>query len=140
VEARHAELTNRIAQVETLTQKKDDLSRRLSVLKEILVRARGGRVLESVGASCPASTLLTKVDVRLNSTGPVPVIDLTIEGRCPDDESVANLLDALQSKPLLSEVQLVLSENLDAVRSEKKFVVTAQSPGQLSLELLEERP
>ncbi len=140
VEARYADLKSRIAQVETLTRKKDDLSRRLTVLKDILVRARGGRVLEAIGASCTNATLLTKVDVRMNSTGATPVIDLTIEGRCPDDENVANFLDALEAKPLLAAVNLVLSENVDAIRSEKKFVVTAQSPGLLSSSLLGEAP
>jgi Tfp pilus assembly protein PilN len=136
IKQRYEQARIRIAQVEQLDRQKEELSRRLGILRDVVVRARGSLVLEAVGSSCPESARLTKVDLRVNTTGPAPEVDVTIEGRCPDHLDVANLLSCLSEKPLLSNVRMVLSENVDALGADKKFVITAKSPGLLSDELL----
>ncbi|MBI4880908.1 MAG: PilN domain-containing protein [Planctomycetes bacterium] len=131
----------RIAQVEELDRQKEELARRLGILKEVIVQARGSLVLDAVGSSCPERACLTKVDLRVNAARAAPELDVTIEGRCPDHLDVANLLTALSKKPLLSNVSMVFSEDVDAAGreaagQEKKFVITAKSPGLLSADLL----
>jgi Tfp pilus assembly protein PilN len=128
----HDRSKNRIAQVEQLDLKKDELSQRLSVLRDVLARTRGALVLNAVAASAPESTLITRIDLRVSEAGDVPRIEITIEGRCSDHLDVANLLRALDAQPLLSDVRMVLSEEIDAFTAGKKFVVTARSPALLS--------
>jgi Tfp pilus assembly protein PilN len=125
------QVKTRIAQVEQLDMKKDELARRLSVLRDVLARTRGALVLNAVAASAPESTLITRIDMRVSESGDVPRIEITIEGRCSDHLDVANLLRALEAQPLLTDVRMVLSEDVDSRGTGKKFVVTARSPALL---------
>ncbi len=122
----------RIAQVEQLDRQKEELARRLGILKEVVVQARGSLVLDAVGSSCPERACLTKLDLRVNAAQLLPEVEVSIEGLCPDHLDVANLLTALSQKPLLADVRMVFSEDVDAASQDKKFVITAKSPGLLA--------
>ncbi|MFH0945826.1 MAG: hypothetical protein V2A76_11560 [Planctomycetota bacterium] len=130
------ESRSRITQVEQLTRRKEDLSRRLGVLKDVLARARGALVFEAVGASCTDTTLLTNFNMRIDTASTRPEVVVTIEGRCPDHMDVANLQSRLGRDPLLNNVNVVLSEKAASGDSRIKFVMTARSPGLVTEELL----
>jgi Tfp pilus assembly protein PilN len=136
VEHEREEARSRIAQVEQLSHQKEELSRRLGVLKDVLARARGALVFEAVGRSCAENTHLTHVSLRTDTTGTAPQVALTIEGRCPDHIDVANLQTRLAAEPVLSDVSVVLSEKVAADDGRIKFVMTARSPGLISPQLV----
>ena len=136
VEQQREQSRSRIAQVEQLSRKKEELSRRLGVLRDVLARARGALVFEAVGRSCSETTHLTHVSLRTDTSGTGPVVALTIEGRCPDHIDVANLQSRLSAEPMLNEVNVVLSEKATANDSRIKFVLTARSPGLISEQLV----
>lgn len=137
VERQREQSRSRIAQVEQLSRKKEELSRRLGVLRDVLARARGALVFEAVGRSCTKSTHLTHVSLRTDTSGTGPEVALTIEGRCPDHIDVANLQSRLSAEPMLGDVSVVLSEKAAANDSRIKFVMTARSPGLISEKLVE---
>ena len=85
--------------------------------------------MQAVVASCPESTTLTKVDVRLRDSGARPEVDIVVEGQCPDHIDAARFMRAMNDEPLLRTVRMVKSEKIDAYRDDKKFLITAQSPG-----------
>lgn len=128
---------NRIAQVEQLDKKKQELARRLGVLEEILSRARGSLVLDSVSRSCGESVMLNKVNLRLDTKEARPFVQISIEGFCSDHLDVANLQGSLADELLLHDVNVVLSEKVSTSDQRIKFVVTARSPGELSAAFLE---
>ncbi len=136
----HESARARIGQVEELDRQKETLARRLSVLKDVLARARGSLVLEAIGRSCAEEVRLTKVDVRVQSKGIEPTLELTIEGVSPSDGKVAELLEALQAQPLVRRASMVFSEDEGSggVRR-KKFGIAAGSPARLDANLLHRR-
>jgi len=139
VMATHDTARARIAQVEELDRRKEELSRRLSVLEDVLARARGSLVLEAIGRSCGEQLRFTEVDVRVNSQGLEPTVELTISGLCASDGEVAALLEALRNEPLVGSARMVFSEDAGPSTTEKKFVISARSPARLSEELLAAR-
>lgn len=130
----------RIAQVEELDRQKEELARRLSVLKDVLARARGSLVFEAVGRSCGESVRLTRVDVRVQTKGLEPAFELTIEGLCQNDGDVARLLEELKRQPLVSRARMVFSEDEGGRGvARKKFGIAAASEGRLTASMLRRR-
>lgn len=136
IDRQREQARSRIAQVEQLTRRKEELSRRLGVLKDVLARARGALIFEAVGASCTETTHLSKFSMRIDTAKTQPEVAVTIEGRCPGHMDVANLQSRLGRDPLLGDVNVVLSEKADSGDSKIKFVMTARSPGLITEELL----
>lgn len=140
VSQKHELARARIAQVEELDRQKENLARRLSVLNDVLARARGSLILEAVGRSCEESVRLTKVDVRVQSKGLEPTVDLTIEGLCAKDGDVARVLEQLQRQPLVSQARMIFSEDHGGGGAPlKKFGIAGGSPARLTEKLLLQR-
>lgn len=137
VRQRRDAVQSRIAQVERLDRKKTELERRLNVLADVLARTRGGVLLAAVGAAVPQEVRLRRLDVRAKLRADPPVVDVSIEGRCPDDLAVADFLSRLSRHPLFEEARMVLSEDVDSHSNEKKFVIAAHAPPYLDEERLE---
>lgn len=132
VELTYEDARNRIAQVEQLDRKKQDLERRLSVLADVLKRARGSLVLESIASAVPEHVALTKVEFRMQGGGSAPAVEITVEGRCADHLEVVAFQERLNAEPLMEDVRIVLSEDADAEQETKKFVLTARAKGLLA--------
>lgn len=131
--AKHEIAKERIRQIEELDRKKAELQQRLGVLSAILRRTRGSAVLDSIAKSSPESISLTKVECHQRDAATKPETEVTIEGRCPHNEDIADIMRALSAQPLLYDVQLKFSEDEDATHATKKFVITARAPGQVEL-------
>lgn len=119
----------RIAQVEQLDRKKQELSQRLEVLKDVLARARGARTVAALGVACPDEVVLEKVAVRVDESGVRPHVELTIEGRAERVDAVMNLIDRLEEVLEPEWVHLVESADLATRDALKAFIVIARLPG-----------
>lgn len=126
---RYQAALGRVAEVEHLETRREDLTRKLAVLREVLERTRGADVLAVVSDTCPPSTRVGKLDLRVRDNETQPQIDVVLEGTCPDHADVAEFMRSLEHTALVTEVDMVRSEMVDAHRSDKRFVIKAQVCG-----------
>lgn len=114
----------RISEVTQLEDKRDQLAARLAVLRDVLARVRGGDVVQAVGRACTASAKLERLGLRLDEGGD-PVMEVSLEGTCPDTFEVTALIGAMEEDDLLSSVRMGRTTKVDAYRGDMRFVITA---------------
>ncbi len=124
---------DRIRQMQELDNKRNELSRRMDVLSDVLRRTRASVMLDAVAKASPPSVCLTKVECHQRDNAASPEIEITIEGRCLENEDVSKLVKALSANPLMSDVAPIFTEDEDATRTAKKFLVSARAPGLVAL-------
>lgn len=132
VEIEHSRARNRIAEVEELDRRKNELAARLELLKDVLKRARGAEVVASAGRAAAARnvTLDTiKFGVVTEASG-MPELELTITGTSVSHDEAVAFTDVLSSSFALDSARLVRSEET-ANPGLKEFVVTARASGLL---------
>jgi Tfp pilus assembly protein PilN len=131
VEIEHARARNRIAEVEELDRKKNELATRLDLLKDVLKRARGAEVVAAAGrAASPRGLALDSIKFVVTEGDGVPELEMTVSGTCLSHDEAVAFTDALAQSGALDSARLVHSEET-AVPELKEFVVTAHATGLL---------
>lgn len=133
VEIEHARARNRIAEVEELDRKKNELATRLDLLKDVLKRARGAEVVAAAGrAASPRGLALDSIKFVVTEGDGVPELEMTVSGTCLSHDEAVAFTDALAQSGALDSARLVHSEET-SVPELKEFVVTARATGLLEV-------
>lgn len=130
VDAEHSNARGRIAAVEELDQRKQELASRLDLLKDALKRTRGAELVGAVGRSTPAGVTLDFVEFRVSDVSGELAVDLTVKGTSTSHDLATELNRRLGAEPIFNTVRLVSSENTSTPEV-KEFVITATAPGLL---------
>jgi Tfp pilus assembly protein PilN len=110
IETEHARARGRIAEVEELARKKDELAARLELLKDVLKRARGADVIAAVARSAPEGVGLDTIKFHVGESSGAPEIELNITGTSPSHESSDRFATALRKSTALSRADLGFSQ------------------------------
>jgi Tfp pilus assembly protein PilN len=130
VQIEHTRARGRIAEVDELARKKDELALRLELLMDVLKRARGADVIAAVARSAPESVALDTVRFHVSESTGQPEIELNITGTSPSHDVSDSFRNSLSRAHGFSRADLGFSQDA-AQPGLKEFVITARAPGLL---------